>query len=209
VQVIEVAEAAILKPANQGIELKERKPVTSDALVARANRKRDVADDEDSKPAASEASARSKKKRNDHVAKSSNSNRVASLGDSAFNSLDNATQAWISKIGLKEQYGNEDDGLDTIDVNAYEKPPGFETVFFLTDYLFPVARGEETFHRRLFARKHLVEKSKDGDNVRIALRNFKKKHPGVPLVSWHRKGQKWIPPTAESLVAMIRFIATK
>jgi len=179
----------------------------------------DSAEEDERKPAASTrakrkgnvngSKSRKKRKRNgphegdQEYSSSEESAGIESDGESAehFNALDEATKEWISSIGLENEYGNRDEALDRIVSGTYMKPPSFERVFLLADFLFPVEEGEETYHGHLFQRE-----SRPGIKVRQELRRIKTKTPDDPMVCWHQKGKQWIPPTAGALAAMVRLI---
>jgi hypothetical protein len=120
---------------------------------------------------------------------------------SQFDSLDEETKEWIAKIGLKNAYGSRDDGLERITAELFVGPPSFERIFLLVDFLYPVEENEETYHWRLFARE-----TRPGIKVRAALRTIKKKNPTHPMVSWHKKGGQWIPPSVEALNGIVKLI---
>lgn len=118
-----------------------------------------------------------------------------------FDSLDDMMKTWIEALGLKNSYGTCDKGLNQIRIKDYVPPNSFERIFQLTDFLFPVDQGDKTYHKRLFQ-----DHSRPGWPVRNALRDVKKRNPKDPLVSWHKKGQQWIPPTASALTIMVRLV---
>jgi hypothetical protein len=122
------------------------------------------------------------------------------VGSDEFDSLDDTTKKWIEALGLATAYGTRDNGLSQIGLKEYVKPSSFDEVFLLTDFLFPVDKGNDTYYKRLFE-----DGKRPGLKMRNALRDIKTKTPNEPLVSWHEYGP-WIPPTASSLTLMIRFI---
>jgi hypothetical protein len=122
------------------------------------------------------------------------------VGSDELNSLDDTTKKWIQALGLQNSYGTRDTGLRQIGIKEYVKPSSFDEVFLLTDFLFPVDQGDDSYYKKLF-----VDDKRPGLKVRSALRDIKKKTPNEPLVSWHEYGP-WTPPTASSLTLMIRFI---
>lgn len=123
------------------------------------------------------------------------------VGADKFDSLDDTTKKWIKALGLKNSYGTRNEGLNQVRIKDYVPPYSFEAIFRLTDFLFPVDQGDKTYHKRLFE-----DHRRPGWPVRNALRDAKKRHPEDPLVSWHKKGQQWIPPTASALTIMVQFI---
>lgn len=171
----------------------DQKPAAS----TRAKRKRGAIKEESNKK------SRGNSPNNNETSASEESDGEASNQESTehFNALDEATQNWISTIGLESAYGSRNNGLTQINVDAYVGPASFEEIFFLTDYLFPVEEDEETHHWRLFKKE-----SRPGIKVRQVLRNIKKKDPSNPMVCWHKRGGQWIPPTVQALTGIVKLI---
>lgn len=186
-------EKEVEEKSSESEEKDERKPAASQRGSKRTRRV----------DASEEAS--NKKRRRDNSIETHHSSNGDSESDTEranpFDTLDAETKEWITSIGLKDSYGNRELGLGQIQEDTYVKPSSFEKVFLLTDFLFPVEDGEETYHCRLFKKV-----SRPGIKIRDKLRTIKRKNPNDPRVCWHETDKKWTPPTVEALTGLVRLI---
>ncbi|CAB9514772.1 expressed unknown protein [Seminavis robusta] len=93
-----------------------------------------------------------------------------------------------------EQHVSDKEGL----------PKTFREALVLMDFLFKVARGQETFVARLYENSGKKEGWFNGDDVRVVLRELKKENPKD--FKWHVKGSHYVPSTKSDLESFLRIL---
>lgn len=200
------ASESAKRKRDDGIYINEYRPRRLVPTIRTTKKKARNGKEEASPPVAEQAAKAEAKAEVDHDSENDGDVESESDGNNAFDMLDEDMKAWISALGLEKNAGAKEGGLDLIDKgSSYTAPPSFEAVFKLTDYLFPVEQGKQTFHSRLFSLEG-VKSTATGLPIRRKLRAIKKKNPNDPRVCYHTRKAKWIPPTTEALIGIVHII---
>lgn len=129
--------------------------------------------------------------------------------DDDASSMDESVADVTCRIGTIELPGNaRNTGWNGFNDTLRERdmPLDFQDVIRLMDFLF-TNEGEECYHEELWldaGGKHGAKKG--GMATRKKLRDYKKREPEHPAVTWHQPRQSWTPPTKHALEHLIRVL---